>query len=211
MRRERLRIAIILTLLPLAACSRETPAPATSSSTTTASAPPVTADPAAVSTAAGTPPAPTADGSYDEALLWFRSTKGFRFAIDESGVHAEGEVTRKTIGSESVTFTVNGEQWRAAAGEQGVTWERRSGSTWTSAAMPAWGNRLYQRVTVAFDPQKREGSAQLAGSEGTANHYRFTNANTGEVHEVWVSKAGNHIERMKIGTAMELKITDPRG
>jgi hypothetical protein len=211
MRCERLRIAIILTLLLPAACSRETPAPARPSAPTTTAAPSVTTDPAAVSTAAGTPPARAAEGSYDEALLWFRSTNGFRFTIDESGVHAEGELTRKTIGAESVTFTVNGEQWRATAGEQGVRWERRSGSTWTGAAMPAWGNRLYQRVTVVFDPQKREGSAQLAGSDGTANHYRFTNANTGEVHEVWVSKAGNHIERMKIGTAMELKITGPRG
>jgi hypothetical protein len=206
MRCERLRIAIILTLLPLAACSRETPAPVSKTST----APSVTTDPAAVSTAAGTPPARQANGSYDESMTWFRSTNGFRFTIDESGVHAEGEVSRKTVGAESVTFTVNGEQWRAAAGGQGVAWERRSGSTWTAAAMPAWGNRLYQRVTVAFDPQKQEGSAQLAGSEGTTNLYRFTNANTGEVHEVWVSKADNHIERMKIGTAMELKITDPR-
>lgn len=203
---ERFQIAIVLTLLTLAACSREAPAPAAS----TSSAPSVTTDPAAVSTAAGTPPARQGDGSYDEAMIWFRSTNGFRFTIDENGVHAEGELSRKTVGAESVTFTVNGEQWRAAAGAQGVAWERRSGSSWTPTDMPPWGNRLYQRVTVVFDPQKQEGSAQLAGSEGETNHYRFTNANTGEVHEVWVSKADNHIERMKIGTAMELKITDAR-
>ena len=61
--------------------------------------------------------------------------------------------------------------------------------------------RLQQRVTLAFDPQKKEGAPQLV----EAGHYRFTNANTGEIHDVWVSP-DNRITRMTIGDSFELKI-----
>ena len=169
------------------ACSRETPVP---SETTTTAPPP----PAAVAKPA---PKPATTGSYDEAMIWFRSAPAFRFVIDEAGVHAEGELTRKTIGNESIQFRANGEEWRAASGPQGVTWERGG----KAAEPPAYGNRLYQRVTVAFDPQKKEGAAQLV----EPGHYRFTNANSGEVHDVWVTD-DNRISRMKIGDSFELKI-----
>ena len=169
------------------ACSRETPVP----SETTTTAPPA---PATVAKPAATP---ATGGAYDEAVLWFRSAPAFRFVIDEAGVHAEGNLTRKTIGMESVRFRANGEEWRATAGPQGVAWERGG----KAADAPAFGNRLYQRVTLAFDPQKKEGTAQLV----EAGHYRFTNANTGEVHDVWVTR-DNRISRMKIGDAFELRI-----
>lgn len=178
------RFWIYTIFLTAMACSRETPAP---SETTTTAAPP--------------PPAiaakPVTGGSYDEAMLWFRSAPAFRFAIDEAGVHAEGELTRKNIGMESIQFRANGERWRASAGLQGVTWERDG----KPADPPAYGNRLYQRVTLAFDPQKKEGAPQLV----EAGHYRFTNANTGEIHDVWVSP-DNRITRMTIGDSFELKI-----
>lgn len=139
-------------------------------------------------------------------MLWLRSAPAFHFVIDEGDVHAEGDLTRRTLGSEAVRIRANAEEWRATAGPRGVTWERRKGSSWTSAPAPAYGNRIYQRVTLAFDPQKKEGSAQLVANEGTANHYRFTNANTGEVHEVWVSVADGYVERMKIGDAFEMQL-----
>ena len=82
----------------------------------------------------------------------------------------------------------------------------RKGNAWNAAPAPAYGNRLYQRVTLAFDPQKKEGDAQLIATDGTSNHYRFTNANTGEVHEVWVSAKDGHVERMKIGDAFEMTL-----
>lgn len=152
-------------------------------------------------------PAPPATGTYDKALIWLRTAKTFAFVLDEAGVHAEGRMRRETVGAETVDVKVNGEEWRAKSGAQGVTWERRGGGKWSAAAAPVWGNRVFQRVTLAFDPQKKEGTAQLAGSEGTANHYRFTNANTGEVHDVWVAQSDNHVERIKIGNAFEMKIT----
>jgi hypothetical protein len=152
-------------------------------------------------------PAPVIKGTYEEALVWLRSTPGFSFVIEEAGLRAEGRMTRKTIGAEVLEVRANGEEWRASTGPQGVSWERRSGGKWTAAQAPQYGNRLYQRVTLAFDPQKKEGAAQLAGTEGASNRYQFTNANTGEVHEIWVAQGDSHVERIKIGETMEMKIT----
>ncbi len=148
----------------------------------------------------------SAKGSYSEAMVWLQSAPAFHFVIDEGEVHAEGDLTRRTVGAESVRILANGEEWRATAGAQGVAWEVRKANGWSAAAAPFYGNRLYQRVTLAFDPQKREGDAQLIGTDGTSNHYRFTNANTGEVHDVWVSASDGHVERMKIGDSFEMRI-----
>ena len=202
MRYERFCInALLLTAL---ACSRETPLPPpTTTTTTTAPTPP------AVATTSTTPapvPTPAKAGSYDEAVLWLRSAPAFHFVLDEGNVHAEGDLTRHTVGSEIVRIRVSGEEWRATSGASGVAWEQRKGSAWNAASAPPYGNRVYQRVTLAFDPQKKEGSAQLVATEGTTNHYRFTNANTGEVHDVWVNAADNHVERMKIGESFEMKV-----
>lgn len=198
MRYERFCINAIF--LMAVACSRETPAPppkpVTPTPTTTTAAAPLPA----------TTPAANHAGAYDEAMLWLQSTPAFHFVVDEGGLHAEGDLTRRTIGSQSVRFQANDEEWRAQSGARGVTWERRKGTSWTAAPAPEYGNRLYQRVTLAFDPRKKEGSAQLVGTEGSANHYRFTNANTGEVHEVWVNVADNHVERVKIGHVFDMKL-----
>jgi hypothetical protein len=183
------------------ACSRETPAPPPPSSDSTPT------------TAPSTPPTASAPvpvlqtGTYDEAQLWFRSTKQFHFALDDSGVHAEGDVTRSTPGAEKVRFRANGTEWLAEAGPRGVTWKRREGGAWKPTDSPEFGPRIYQRVTLPFDPQKKEGVPLLAAEEGNTNLYRFTDANTGEVHEWWVKKADGAVERIKIGEKVDLKIT----
>ena len=120
--------------------------------------------------------------------------------IVEEGVHADGTMTRKTVGAEAIEVRV------AEAGPNGVTWKKRVGPGWKTVPAPAWGNRLYQRATLAFDPAKREGAAQLVAHEGPSNHYRFTDANLGSIHDVWVSTADNHIERIRIGKTMEMTI-----
>jgi hypothetical protein len=197
------RFCIITIFLTGISCSRETPAPPAAPTqhpaTTSVSAPVATSKPTAE-------PAARTGGSYKEAMLWLQSAPAFHFTVDEGGVHAEGDLTRRTIGAESVRIRANGEEWRATAGARGVAWELRKGNAWAAAPAPAYGNRIYQRVTLAFDPQKKEGEAQLVAAEGTANHYRFTNANTGEVHDVWVNAADSHVERMRIGNAFEMKI-----
>ena len=182
------------------ACARETPVPPPASKPQPPAAKPVV-------TSIAPAEAPTAKGgSYAEAMLWLQSAPAFAFVLDEGGVHAEGDLTRRTVGAESVRIRANGEEWRATAGPRGVAWERRDGKAWKSAPAPEYGNRIYQRVTLAFDPQKKEGSAQFVGAEGTANHYRFTNANTGELHDVWVNTADNHVEKIKIGDAFEMTL-----
>lgn len=151
-------------------------------------------------------PVPVVKGTYDDAMNWFRTAKAFTFVLDDGDVHAEGRVTRKTVGVESVELRANGADWRASSGPLGVIWERRDGARWTKVDAPQFGNRVYQRVTLGVDPQKREGAAQLAGTEGTSTRYRFTNANTGQVHELWVAQSDSHLERMKIGDSVDLKI-----
>lgn len=140
-------------------------------------------------------------------MLWMQSAPKFEFVLDDHGVHAEGEMKRERIGREVVQFKTGSDEWRATAGMRGVVWERRNGGAWSAADTPLFGNRVYQRVTLAFDPQKKEGAAQLAGNDGNTTHYRFTNANTSEVHELWVNNAGRHVERIRIGDTVDLRIT----
>jgi hypothetical protein len=192
-----MRRIIFVTLALTIACSRETPAPPPAETATTTTPPPV-------ATATCVPE--LQKGTYDEALLWFRSNEGFDFVLDDGGVHAEGRVTRPTPGAETVQFTANGTEWLAETSAQGVTWKRRSGGGWTSVDAPEFGPRVFQRVTLPFDPQKKEGVPLLASSEGTTSLYRFTNANTGDVHEWWVRKSDGAVERIKIGETVDLRI-----
>jgi hypothetical protein len=196
MRCERLLVFLLL----IVACSRETPAPPS------AAAPPSSQPPAAMQPSQPVKPVPVVKGTYDEAMNWFRAAKGFTFVLDDGDVHAEGRMTRKTVGVESVELRANNDDWRASSGPLGVTWERRNSGKWTKVDAPQFGNRVYQRVTLGVDPQKQEGAAQLAGTEGTSTRYRFTNANTGQLHELWVAQSDSHLERMKIGDSVDLRI-----
>lgn len=177
------RLFVFSLLFVTLACSKETPAPPA-------------APPAATTTTAATP-APAKLVSYDEAVIWYRTASAFKFTIIESGVRGDGEMRRKTVGAEVVTVNVDGVNWRAETGPKGITWTKDG----APADTPVWGNRLYQRVTIAYDPQKVEGAAQLV----EPRHFRFTNANTNEVHDVWVAGDG-HISRMKIGETMEMTV-----
>lgn len=187
-------------LIFAAACSRETPSP---ESTTTP--PPAAAAPA---TAPGPSPVVSTrtGGTYEGAMNWLRSTPAFDFTIEESGVRAEGTMIRPTVGAEIVELRTGGEQWRGTAGVQGVTWEKKNGSAWATATPPPWANRLYQRVTIAFDPQKKEGDAALVETDQATKHYRFTNANTGEQHDVIVNVTDDSVQRITIAGAMDLRI-----
>ena len=181
---ERLQKGLFAVLL-IAACAKETPVK---------EEPRPAAAPAATQTAA---PRKT----YDDAVTWFRTTPGFHFVVEEGGVRAEGDMARERVGAESITVSAGGETWTAASGIQGVTWQRGG----QPSAAPEWGNRAFQRVTVAFDPQKQEGAAQ----EVEPGHFRFTDANSGQVHDVWVNDAGQ-ITRMTIGNAVTITLSNQR-
>jgi len=188
------RFVLVFVALALA-CSRESPAPTATAPVTETTA---TQRPVAVETRIPE----LQKGTYDEALLWMRSAPRFSFTLVEDDIRAEGEMTRKTPGAEKVRFRADGESWEAEATRQGIVW-KRGGKT---ADAPEYGNRVYQRVTLALDPQKKEGVPLLVSSEGETNLYRFTNANTGDVHEVSVRKSDSSIARVKIGEKVELTI-----
>jgi hypothetical protein len=198
-----MRRLALLSLAFVVACSQEAPAPEparpATASGTVATAPATTSSPAAV-------PAVSDKGSYDEAMLWLKTNPGFRFSLTDGKLTAEGEMKRPRVGMEEVTFQADGREWRGVSGTRGVVWSTRQGSGWKEETPPDYAGRVFQRVTFAFDPQKKEGTAQLASSDPETNLYRFTDANTGRLHEVRVRKSDGSINSIRIGTDMELTI-----
>ncbi|HEX7149868.1 MAG TPA: hypothetical protein VF618_00150 [Thermoanaerobaculia bacterium] len=188
-------IVITVGLALLVACSKkEAPAPAQ---------PAATATQAATATMTPTPATPNVDASYAGAMQWFRSTKGFHFQLDENGKRAEGELTRATIGAERIRFKADGGEWLGVSRKTGVHWYRKNGSGWAAEkAPPELANSVWQRTTLAFDPMKKEGEAQPDGSETIDgvphNRFRFTNANTGDVHQLTVNTIKGNIAKLKI-------------
>jgi hypothetical protein len=191
---------LLLVLLLCTACGREEP-----SNTTTAPPPasvPSASMPAAPSRGVNksTPEKCAGDGSYEQALDCFRISSGFHFALDS----VRGQMTRSTPGLERVQFKgIDGITWIGEAKHQGVVWSRNGAH---DASPPDVVNHVWQRTTMVLDPQKKEGSPQLAGTETISgepcNHYHFTNANTGESNDVWVSTRDGRIAKWKAGKSM---------
>lgn len=197
------RIALIALLLCIACGREEQP-----SNTTTAAAPQ-----AAPETTASTPPvAPfhgvnrstpqkcEGDGSYEQAIDCFRMSSGFHFTLD--GVR--GEMSRPTPGLERVQFkSADGVTWIGEAKHQGVVWTRNGAH---ELSPPEIVNRVWQRTTTVLDPQKKERSPQLAGTETISgepsNHYHFTNANSGEANDVWVSTRDGRVVKWTAGKSV---------
>jgi hypothetical protein len=197
---------LVLVVLLCAACGREEPEPPTTRmptnpppmrtvTATTTSAPAVRRAPSK-----STPQKCAGDGSYEQAIDCFRMTSGFNFTLD--GV--KGEMSRPTIGMESVHFKApDGVAWTGEAKHQGVVWSRNGTH---EMSPPALTNDVWQRTTMVLDPQKKEGSPQLAGVETMdgepSNHYHFTNANSGEANDVWVSTRDGRIVKWKKGKSV---------
>lgn len=196
---------LFLILLLCAACGREEP-----SNTTTTAAPPAPAPTASIPAPSpsaappraanrSTPQKCAGDGSYEQAIDCFRMSAGFHFTLD--GVR--GEMTRPTPGLERVQFKKDGVAWIGEAKHQGVVWSRNGVH---ELSPPDVVNRVWQRTTTVLDPQKKEGSPQLAGTETVSgescNHYHFTNANSGESNDVWVSTRDGRIVKWTAGKSM---------
>lgn len=204
-----MRKTLILIAVLAAACSKETkapepqpPAPAPKTATTSA---PVTDTTSSLMTA------DAHSATYDAGMEWFRTTRGFAFHLAEGKTRVEGSMVRPTPGAERVLFRQGSDEWVAASKRAGVVWYRKQGSQWAHSTPPAGFDRLFQRVTLYFDPQKREGirsfvAMEKVGDEAAA-HYTFTNANTGDVHDVWVSRADNRIAKMTISGTSDVTLT----
>lgn len=141
-----------------------------------------------------TPAKCAGDGSYEQAVDCFRMSSGFRFRVTSPAITARGALQRPRIGQERVTVG----DWTAEASPGGIVWTRGG----KPAAPPPELERLYQRLTLYLDPQKKEGSPQLVDDvdeKGDTNHYHFTDANSGEAYDVFVAKSDGRIVRLRAG------------
>jgi hypothetical protein len=120
---------------------------------------------------------------------------GFRFRVASPALTAHGVLQRPRIGQERVTIG----EWTADTKPGGIVWTRGGKPATPSPEL----ERLYQRLTLYFDPQKKEGTPQLVEEKGSANHYHFTDANSGEAYDVFVAKEDGRIVRLRAG-AMEI-------
>jgi hypothetical protein len=177
-----------LVLLLVAACSREQKAP--SSPVTETHAPPPAPAPVMKPVVGSTPSNCAGDGSYKQAVDCFRIASGFHFTFNDGS----GELKRPTQGMEHAELTVtkgaDRGHWVADSTPRGVAWTR-DGKAANDVPPPL--ARLYQRVTLFPDPQKREGSAQRVG-----DHFEFTDANSGDRYVVKVSPADGSIVEVTV-------------
>lgn len=207
---------IVFVALCFAACGREAPETTTlpasppRSRTATSLGGVIPEQPPAAVRAANrsTPQKCAGDGSYELAIDCFRITAGFHFAIRDTTGRAEGEMTRSTPGMERVRFrTSDGAEWVGEAKPSGVVWSRNGKH---EQSPPDITNRIWQRTTMVLDPRKTEVVPQLAGVEPVGgepcNHVQFTNANSGEANDVWVSTRDGRIVKWTAGAStLELR------
>lgn len=202
------RTMICLGLLLSVACGRETPDENARTETLPTKPPSPRVSTSAPSTSgasvpaargASTPSRCAGDGSYEKGLDCFRISSGFHFVLNG----AEGNMTRSTPGMERVEIKVDGATWIGESKASGVIWTRNGKH---EQSPPEVTNRVWQRTTMVLDPQKKEGSAQLAGTEAVngeqCRHYHFTNANSGEGNDVWVSTVDGRIVKWKAGSSV---------
>ncbi len=204
----------VLLVLILSACGRENPAPEQQRARAATPAPAphrVTVVP---------PPKPRiilssehckGDGGYAAALDCFRVTAGYHFDIADGSARAEGDMARQSPGAEDVRFRLVGEgrsdgEWIGMSKRSGIVWYRNGTRV---NGEPAVVDDLYQRTTLVFDPQKKEGEPKLDGVETVegieCNRYRFTDANSGESHEVWIGKSNGDLMKTKIVVPAQLR------
>jgi len=135
------------------------------------------------------------DGSYEQSLECLRIAAHLRFTTAD----LEGELSRTRAGQEQVVLEVrqggSRGKWLAEAKPAGVVWTR-DGKHVTDP--PADLERLYQRVTIFPDPQKKEGSPLRSATSDGLVRYDFTDANNGERYAVTVSRTDGHMTEVQI-------------
>jgi hypothetical protein len=189
------RAAALALVVLLAACGKERPAESPAPAT---AAPPPQSTPVAAPPAApkkplrSTPQKCAGDGSYDQAVECVRIAAHLAFTSS----FGDGELTRPTPGAERMTVRAHDGAWTAEAKPTGIVWTH-DGKHATNVPQPL--ERLYQRLTLFPDPQKKEGSAKLAAKEGETNRYEFTDANNGDRYVVWVSTVDGHMAKLQVG------------
>lgn len=139
------------------------------------------------------PPTCAGDGSYEKAVDCFRRAEVIRFRTPEG----QGTMTRETPGREHMMLYL-------AKGDLRGTWmaeTRASGVAWTfngarAVSVPPQLDRLFQRVTLFPDPQKKEGAPKLLGRDEKGITWEFTDKNSGDRYVVRVDPKSGHMAQV---------------
>jgi hypothetical protein len=186
-----MRRVIIACILVFVACREERPAPparpAAPPRVAPSPAPPVVAKKPVRSTSQQC----AGDGSYEAAVDCIRIAAKLTFKSSAG----DGELARERVGAERLSIHRRDGNWTAEPKPAGIIWTH-DGQHATN--VPPELEKLYQRLTLFPDPQKKEGSATLAATEGDFKRYEFTDANNGDKYVVWVSTKDGHIARLKV-------------
>jgi hypothetical protein len=190
------RIVVIVALLAVVACRRETTNPQPAQPPSAVSRPPsaeVPTTPPPKLPLRSTPQKCAGDGSYEAALDCIRMAAALRFHSTDG----DGEMVRRTMGAERLSVHAAGGEWIAEAKKNGIVWTH-NGQHATDVA-PAL-EKLWERLTIFPDPQKKEGTPQLS-MEGDVRRYDFTDVNTGDRYKVWVAPGDGHITKLQVNSS----------
>jgi hypothetical protein len=106
----------------------------------------------------------------------------------------DGEMTRKTPGAERLAVREYDGEWIAEVKPSGIVWTHDGKH---ATEVPPALEKLYQRLAIFPDPQKKEGSPKLS-MEGNVKRYDFTDANNGDRYSVWVAPDDGRITKMQV-------------
>jgi hypothetical protein len=132
------------------------------------------------------------DGSYAAAVDCIRIAASLPFKSDDG----DGEMTRSKSGAERLVVHARDGEWIAELKPAGIVWMH--GGKRVDA--PQKLEKLWERLTLFPDPQKKEGAPRLT-MEGSVRRYDFTDANTGDRYSVWVSPGDGHITKLQVNAA----------
>lgn len=186
------RVVLVFALSFAIACQREQPVKpavsrqpsAVSRSTTPSGAPEATRP------LKSTPSRCAGDGSYGAAVECIRIAATLKFKSSDG----DGEMTRPTPGAERLVLHARDGEWLAESKRTGIVWTHDGKPV---NEVPQKLAKLWERLTIFPDPQKKEGTPKLS-MEGDVHRYDFTDANTGDRYSVWVSPADGHITKLQV-------------
>jgi hypothetical protein len=189
------RVVFVLALASAVACQREQrekPLPVTRhpSSVTRQPVSPAVPRPSLKST----PRHCAGDGSYNAAVECIRIAAALHFKSTDGA----GDMIRTTPGAERLVVDTSDGHWVAEAKRTGIIWTHNGNAV---KDVPRKLEKLWERLTIFPDPQKKEGKPLLS-MEGTVRRYDFTDANTGDRYSVWVAPGDGHITKLRVNDWM---------
>lgn len=188
------RAFIVIALASAVACQREQPVKPKPAAPRPPSA--VSPHPSAVAKPPqrSTPQHCAGDGSYAAAVDCVRMASELHFKSSDGA----GDMIRKTLGAERMVLDGSDGEWVAEAQRTGVVWTHNGKPV---KDVPQKLAKLWERLTIFPDPQKKEGKPALT-MEGNVRRYDFTDVNTGDRYSVWVAPDDGHITKLRVNDWM---------